>query len=99
MQAHEVLPVSAPLLTVTLLTFLIWKLRPDEQVQKKTWKQVSFRAYPYVLALALPLDEDKQRKALSTPSDIYAHYDQVQSKRIYTQISPTRGYTLFIYIM
>ena len=64
------------------------------RVQKKTWKQVSFRAYPFVQALALPLSKDKQRKALSTPSDIYAHYGLKDSRRIYTQISPTRGYTL-----
>ena len=39
---------------------------------KKTWESV-LRAYPYSQALALPLDEDKQRRSLPTSVNIYAH--------------------------
>ena len=45
----------------------VWLISTPQSTQimetKKTWENVSIRAYPYNQALALPLEKDKQRKA------------------------------------
>ena len=58
---------------------------PDERVQKKTWEYCSFIAYPYSQALALPLYEDKQRKASPRRVDMHIHTT--------AQLSQTYTYT------